>query len=61
VAYSYAILSVTALDVQKEERWLNDIAVQKLQCTNKWVKNPFSEWNEKTKNKKGRQENTTNC
>jgi DDE superfamily endonuclease len=39
VAYSYAILSATALDVQKEERWLNDAAVQKLQCTNKWVKN----------------------
>ena len=39
MAYSYAILAATALDVQKEEKWLSNAAVQKLQCSNKWVRN----------------------
>ena len=38
VAYSYAILQATALEVQKQDNWINNPVVQKLEFSNKWVK-----------------------
>lgn len=39
MAYSYAILSATAFDVQKQSNWQDDPVVQKLKFTNNWVRN----------------------
>ena len=39
MAYSYAVLSATAFDVQKQSNWQDNLVVQKLKFTNNWVRN----------------------
>jgi len=45
VAYSYEIIRVQALKVQNKERWRDDVGVQRLQFSNKWIKNFFDRHN----------------
>lgn len=37
VAYNYEVIKIAAKDVQKQEKWLKDSAIQKLQFSSKWV------------------------
>ena len=38
VAYSYTIISATALEIQRQTNWINNAKVQTLKFSNNWVK-----------------------
>ena len=39
MAYNYAIIATAARKVQSDDKWTDDVEVQKLKFSNKWIRN----------------------